>query len=57
MEQMDLRRKDLEQFIGPKSRVSEVLKRKRTLTMKQIVKLHHGMDIPYESLIDGNIVA
>ena len=54
---MDLRRKDLEQFIGPKSRVSEVLKRKRTLTMKQIVKLHYGMDIPYESLIDGNIVA
>ena len=57
MEQMDLRKKDLERFIGPKSRVSEVLKRKRTLTMKQIVKLHYGMDIPYESLIDGNIVA
>ena len=57
MEQMDLRRKDLEQFIGPKSRVSEVLNRKRTLSMKQIVKLHNGMGIPYESLINDNLMA
>jgi HTH-type transcriptional regulator/antitoxin HigA len=56
MEQMDFRRKDLEQFIGPKSRVSEVLNRKRTLSLKQIVKLHHGMDIPYESLIHDNLI-
>ncbi len=56
MEQMDFRRKDLEQFIGPKSRVSEVLNRKRTLSLKQIVKLHHGMDIPYESLIHENLI-
>jgi len=34
MEQMDLRRKDLEQFIGPKGRVSEVLNRKQPLSMK-----------------------
>ena len=57
MEQMDLRRKDLERFIGPKSRVSEVLNRKRHLSMKQIVRLHHGMSIPYESLIDESLRA
>jgi HTH-type transcriptional regulator/antitoxin HigA len=57
MEQMDLGRKDLEAFMGPKSRVSDVLNRKRRLSMKQIVRLHHGMDIPYESLIDENLSA
>lgn len=56
MEQMDLSRKDLEQFLGPKSRVSDVLNRKRTLSMKQVVKLHRGMGIPYENLIDANMV-
>ncbi len=53
MDQMDLSRKDLEQFVGPKSRVSEVLNRKRRLSMQQIVKLHRGMGIPYECLIDA----
>lgn len=57
MEQMDLGRKDLERYMGPKSRVSDVLNRKRLLSMKQIVKLHHGMGIPYESLIDESLRA
>ncbi len=57
MEQMDLSRKDLEQFLGPKSRVSDVLKRKRTLSIKQVVNLHRGMGIPYETLIGANMVA
>ncbi|MEA1897835.1 MAG: transcriptional regulator [Bacteroidota bacterium] len=57
MEQMGLLRKDLEQFLGPKSRVSDVLNRKRSLSLKQIVNLHYGMDIPYESLLDVNMVA
>ncbi len=56
MEQMDLSRKDLEQFLGPRSRVSDVLNRKRTLSMKQVVNLHRGMGIPYENLIDANMV-
>src|SRR3990167_10979825 len=51
MDQMNLDRKDLEPFIGPKSRVSDVLNRKRHLTMPQIVKLHKGLLIPYECLI------
>ena len=53
MEQMGLRRKDLEPFLGPKSRVSDVLNRKRSLSMKQVVNLHHGMDIPYGSLLEA----
>ena len=57
MEQMDLRRKDLEAFMGTKSRVSDVLNRKRPLSMKQIVRLHYGMNIPYESLIDESLRA
>lgn len=52
MDQQHLTRKDLELFLGPKSRVSDILNRKRSLTMPQIVKLHKGLHIPYESLIE-----
>ena len=51
MEQLGLDRKALEPFLGGRSRVSEVLNRKRTLSMNQIRKLHDGLDIPYENLI------
>ncbi len=56
MDQMELTRKNLEQFLGPKSRVSDALNRKRSLSMKQVVKLHHGLGIPYESLIDASLI-
>jgi HTH-type transcriptional regulator/antitoxin HigA len=51
MEQMGLSRKALEPFLGGRSRVSEVLNRKRGLSMSQIRKLHEGLDIPLENLI------
>lgn len=51
MEQMGLNRKALEPFLGGRSRVSEVLNRKRSLSMSQIRKLHDGLDIPLENLI------
>jgi HTH-type transcriptional regulator/antitoxin HigA len=51
MEQNSLSRKDLEPYIGASGRVSEVLSRKRTLTLTMIKKLHAGLKIPYESLI------
>ncbi len=51
MEQMELDRKALEPFLGGRSRVSEVLNRKRNLSMSQIRKLHDGLDIPLENLI------
>ena len=52
MERLNLGRKDLEQYIGTKGRVSEVLAGKRALSLKQIANLHHGLKIPYESLIN-----
>ena len=51
MEQNSLSRKDLEPYIGASGRVSEVMNRKRTLTLAMIKKLHAGLKIPYESLI------
>lgn len=51
MEQNDLTRKDLEPYIGASGRVSEVLNKKRNLTLPMIKRLHKGLKIPYESLI------
>ncbi len=51
MEQNSLSRKDLEPYIGASGRVSEVLSRKRNLTLAMIKKLHKGLNIPYECLI------
>jgi HTH-type transcriptional regulator/antitoxin HigA len=51
MEQNSLSRKDLEPYIGASGRVSEVLSKKRSLTLAMIKKLHEGLKIPYESLI------
>jgi HTH-type transcriptional regulator/antitoxin HigA len=50
MEQMGLDRKALEPFLGGRNRVSEVLNRKRSLSMSQIRKLHTGLDIPLSKL-------
>ncbi len=58
MEQAGLKRKDLEPYIGKSGRVSEVLNRKRPLTLPMIRNLWKGLHIPLESLIkngdDGN---
>ncbi len=51
MEQNGLSRKDLEPYIGASGRVSEVLNKKRNLTLQMIKRLHEGLKIPYESLI------
>ena len=51
MEQNSLSRKDLEPYIGASGRVSEVLSKKRSLTLTMIRKLHEGLKIPYECLI------
>ena len=51
MEQYGISRKDLEQYLGSRSKVSEVLNRKRALSITQIRKLHAGLNIPYESLL------
>ena len=51
MEQMGLTRKDLEPFIGPKARVSEVLNHKRDLSLPMIRRLHENLDIPTDVLV------
>ncbi|HRH80937.1 MAG TPA: transcriptional regulator [Thiobacillaceae bacterium] len=51
MEQMGLAPRDLEPYIGPSGRVSEVLNRKRPLSLRMVKRLHDGLNIPYESLL------
>jgi HTH-type transcriptional regulator / antitoxin HigA len=53
MEQKGLTPRDLEPFIGPSGRVSEVLNRKRPLSLRMVKQLHDGLRIPYESLLAG----
>jgi HTH-type transcriptional regulator / antitoxin HigA len=51
MEQRGLTRRDLVPFIGTRSRVSEVLNRKRPLTLPMIRRLHTGLGIPADALL------
>ena len=51
MEQQGLSRKDLEPFIGTRTRVAEVLNRKRNLSVAMIRRLHEGLGIPADILI------
>jgi len=51
MESRGLSRRDLEPYIGSRARVSEVLNRKRPLTMEMIRNLHSGLGLPAEVLI------
>ena len=51
MDQMNLKQKDLVGCIGSKSKVSEVLSRKRMLTLNMIKNLHDFLGIPLEILL------
>lgn len=51
MEQEGLRQLDLVPYIGSKSKVSEVLNRKRQLSLAMIRRLHKGLNIPAEVLL------
>lgn len=55
MDQMGLSRKDLEPMIGSRSRVSEVLSGKRTLSLKMIRNLHKNLDIPAEVFLSSPV--
>jgi len=50
MEQEGLKQKDLINIVGSKSRVSEILNKKRKLTIDMIRNLHKQLHIPVESL-------
>jgi HTH-type transcriptional regulator/antitoxin HigA len=51
MESRGLTRRDLESYIGSRGRVSEILNRKRPLSIEMIRRLHAGLGIPAEVLI------
>lgn len=50
MENLGLDRKDLEDLIGSKSRVSEILSRRRPLTLPMVQRLSEKLGLPVEVL-------
>ncbi len=51
MEQLGLKNTDLAPYMGGKNRVSEVLNKKRNLTVKMMINLHRELNIPAETLL------
>ncbi len=51
LESRGLTRRDLEIYLGSRARVSEILNRKRPLSLEMIRRLHDGLGIPAEVLI------
>ena len=51
MEQMNLSKKELGEILGYSSRVSEILNRKRKLTLEMVRNLHEKLNISLESLV------
>jgi HTH-type transcriptional regulator/antitoxin HigA len=51
MEQMGLKKTDISPLLGGNNRVSEILSRKRALTVEMIRNLNKKLNIPAESLI------
>lgn len=53
MEQMGYTQNDLGDIIGQKSRASEVLNRKRKLSLEMIRQIHETMNIPTDVLVQA----
>jgi len=53
MEDLGLHRKDLEDVIGSKGRISEILNRKRPLTLPMVQRLSEKLGLPAEVLIQA----
>ena len=51
MEQMNLSKSDMVKYLGSPSRVSEILNRKRQLTLKMVKTLFSELNIPAEVLL------
>lgn len=56
MEQMGMKQKDLADLVGFKSRVSEILNKRRKLTLEMIRKISQTLDIPTEVLVQDYAV-
>jgi len=57
MESRGLTRRDLEPYIGTRARVSEILNKKRPLTLNMIRKLHTELGIPGDVLLQPVAIA
>lgn len=55
MEQQNLTPEDLVPYIGSRSKVSEILSRKRTLSLNMIKALQNGLDIPAKVLLNQRV--
>jgi HTH-type transcriptional regulator / antitoxin HigA len=55
MESRGLSRSDLIAYLGSKERVSEVLNRKRGLSLQMIRRLHTGLGIPADLLVGKQV--
>ena len=53
MEQLGYTQTDLANVVGLKSRASEILNRKRKLSLEMIRQIHHSLNIPTEVLIQA----
>ncbi len=53
MEQLGYNQKDLAKVVGLKSRASEILNKKRKLTLEMIRQLHQALRIPTDVLIQS----
>ncbi|MBQ9205708.1 MAG: DNA-binding protein [Treponema sp.] len=56
MEQENLTNEDMVQYLGSKSRVSEIFSHKRSLSISMIKKLVTGLHIPAEALLGASVV-
>ncbi len=56
MEEMNLKQKDLVPYIGSKSKVSELLNKKISLSLNMIRNLSSALHIPAEVLLKPNLV-
>ena len=57
MESRGLTRRDLEPYIGNRARISEILNRKRLLSLRMVQQLHAGLGIPAEVLLQPYRIA
>lgn len=55
LEQAGMQQKDLVSILGSRSRVSEIMNHKRSLTIEMIRKLFDELHIPMEALIPRNV--
>ena len=56
MEQLRMKQRDLAEVVGFKSRVSEILNKKRKLTLEMIRKISATLHIPADVLVQEYIV-